>query len=492
MGDFLSEISKRILIYDGSKGYMLQKYGLKGEECPESWNISKSDIVREIYTSYKNAGSDVIQTNTFTGNRILLEKYSLGDKVYKLNYEAARIAKEVMGQDGFVSGSIGPTGILFEPFGELTFKRAYRIYQEQVRALIDGGVDVINFETFTDVSEMRAALIATKDMTDIPTICSISFSQNGRTLMGTDVETTVIILKSLGADMIGTNCSFGPGPMVSIVKEMSLFGGGYLSVKPNAGLPEIVDGMPVYTEPIGEFISTVSKFAEFGGRLIGGCCGTTPEFIKAIKKEVDDLLQENERKRQWLDLNAFDISSTKITSGVKTSDTTNINFENSNYRSGKDNNNIGRLIPKDDENIWALLEEGDPDVIYNLVADLALDLASEDPDLIYVNVDNTGNTSNIGKLLHENIKENSDIMMQDKCQEEIEMHTSKNNNLLAKVINIAQEFLKQPFIIETNNPLALENALKIYKGRGGVIKKDVLRGVAKKYGAVLLDKNVVK
>jgi len=175
MKDFLREIEKRVLIYDGSKGYMLQEVGLKGGECGEFWNITKKDEVKSVYLKYFAAGSDVIQTNTFPGNRAHLEKFSLSERTYDINYWGTKLAREAAGDDRLVAASIGPTGTLFEPSGELSFEAAYEIYKEQVQAVVDGGADIINFETFTDVAEMRAALLAAKENSNLPVICSMSF-----------------------------------------------------------------------------------------------------------------------------------------------------------------------------------------------------------------------------------------------------------------------------------------------------------------------------
>jgi 5-methyltetrahydrofolate--homocysteine methyltransferase len=285
MGDFITEIQNRVLIYDGSKGYMLQKMGLAGGECPELWNVTHQDEIKKVYSLYKEAGSDVIQTNTFQGNRIQLEKYLLEDRTYELNFEGAKLAREVMGGEGFVAASIGPIGQLFEPFGELTFDVAYKVYAEQVKAVADGGADIINFETFTDIAELRVALLAAKETCSLPVICSVAFESSGRTLMGTDPYVAAAVLKSLGADMVGVNCSFGPTHMLDIVKKMSEVGGIFLTVKPNAGLPEVVDEKVFYSESPEEFAEISIKFVEYGARLVGGCCGTTPEFIKAIKSK---------------------------------------------------------------------------------------------------------------------------------------------------------------------------------------------------------------
>lgn len=161
-------IGSKILLLNGAKATLSVAPVMKNK-------ILKPEVVKKIYSSYKKAGADVIQTNTFTGSRIHLEKHSLGNKVYEINYQGARLAKEVMGEDGYVAASIAPSGVLFEPSGEMTFEKAYELYKEQVKALVDGGVDIINFETFTDIAEMRAALLAAKEVTNLPIICSMAF-----------------------------------------------------------------------------------------------------------------------------------------------------------------------------------------------------------------------------------------------------------------------------------------------------------------------------
>jgi 5-methyltetrahydrofolate--homocysteine methyltransferase len=421
---FLTQIQNRVLIYDGSKGYMLQKMGLTGGECPELWNVIHQDDVKKVYSLYKQAGSDVIQTNTFQGNRIQLEKYSLGDKTYELNFEGAKLAREVMGSEGFVAASIGPVGQLFEPSGELTFDVAYKVYAEQVKAVVDGGVDIINFETFTDIAELRAALLAAKETCSLPVICSVAFESNGRTLMGTDPYVAAAVLKSLGADMVGANCSFGPAHMLDIVKKMTEVGGVFMSVKPNAGLPEVIDGKVFYSESPEGFAELSGKFVEYGARLIGGCCGTTPEFIRAIKDKLERISTTGLPERRAADI---------ITSSVK-----HIRAEELNDKK------VGHLR----------VEKGEMETLDEKV----LDISSQGYDAINIIVDH-----------------------------------SADEDLLAEAVNIAQGFARQPFIIETKSPKALEKALRLYKGIAGVVVNNCdgritgeLLKVAKKYGSTVL------
>jgi len=484
--NFLDTIKTNTLIFDGSKGYMLQKFGMKGGECPELWNVEHSDIVKKIYSLYKDAGSDVIQTNTFTGSRVHLEKHGLGHRTYELNYEGTRLAREVMGNDGFVAASIGPTGKLFAPLGDLTFNEAYELFREQVKAVVDSGADIINFETFTDVAEVRVALLAAKDITNLPVICSISFEANGRTLMGTDPETAVLILKSLGADMLGTNCSFGPEFMLDIVKKMYQAGAGYISVKPNAGLPEILDGEPVYKATAERFAGLAADFAKYGARLIGGCCGTTPEFVSAIKKKIDSINLNANLERVCTDKCTDKstekmVSSKMISSGVRCIAVGEAGIEKIIFEDMKKSMNIGKLSSYEDKELLSCLKSGD----VSIVEDVVMDLAGEDYDAIHICVDN----------VIEAIIQSYEKADNEECGE----CTKTGHTLLAQVVNEAQGYLKEPFVIETKYPNALESALRIYKGRAGVILNETLdindnikreiSNIAKKYGALVIKRN---
>ncbi len=437
MKNFLEEIEKRILVHDGSKGYMLQRLGLKGGECGELWNLTKQDAVREVYRAYLEAGSDVIQTNTFPGNREQLSKYNLGDKTYEINYWGTKLAKEVAGDRAYVCASIGPTGMLFEPSGELSFKKAYEIFSEQVKAVADGGADIINFETFTDLAELRAAYFAARDTTDLPVICSLAFENNGRTLMGTDPFIAAVVLKSIGADMAGTNCSFGPEHMSGIVKSLHEAGGGFLSVKPNAGLPIVIDNKVSYAETPEHFAELTAGFVASGARLIGGCCGTTPEFIKVLKGKVSGLkpVKAHERPADIITSSVKHICADKL-----------------------DKENICRLDASENREMLEALEKND----MSWVEDTALDIAAEGYDAIYVNVDNA-------------------------CS---------SDSLLSVVVDRLQWYVRDPIIIETKDAAALNEALRIYRGIAGIIigddaaNKAALTLTAKKYGSVIISNDL--
>ncbi|EHQ91211.1 homocysteine S-methyltransferase family protein [Desulfosporosinus youngiae] len=289
MKRFLSSVRERVLLYDGSKGVMLQKRGLTGNEAAEAWNLSKPDEVKNLYNLYKQAGSDVIQTNTFPGNKVTLEKHGLGDKTYPINFAGVKLAKEVAGETTYVAASVGPTGMILEPAGDLSFDQAYTVFKEQLRAIEDAGADLVNFETFTDLNELRAAILAAKETTSLPIIASVTFNENSRTMSGNSAEVCAIVCESLGAEVVGANCSGGPDSLIEPIKKMRSVVSIPLSVKANAGMPELVNGEAVYGQKPEQFSSYTKEFIENGVRLIGGCCGTTPEFIRAVKKELEGI-----------------------------------------------------------------------------------------------------------------------------------------------------------------------------------------------------------
>ncbi|TGE33404.1 homocysteine S-methyltransferase family protein [Desulfosporosinus sp. Sb-LF] len=289
MKNFLSSIQEKVLLYDGSKGVMLQRRGLTGNEASESWNLSNPEEVKDLYRQYQQAGSDVIQTNTFPGNRVTLEKHGIGDKTYELNFAGVKLAKEIAGENTYVAASVGPTGSFLEPSGNLSFDKAYSIFKEPLKAIEDAGADLVNFETFTDLNELRAAILAAKETTKLPIIASVTFNANSRTLFGNSAEVCAIVCQSLGVALVGANCSGGPDSLIEPIKKMFSVASIPLCVKANAGMPELVNGEVIYQQKPEQFSSYTQEFVENGVRLIGGCCGTTPEFISAIKQDLAEI-----------------------------------------------------------------------------------------------------------------------------------------------------------------------------------------------------------
>ncbi|MCD6460383.1 homocysteine S-methyltransferase family protein [bacterium] len=281
---FFELIKQKYLVLDGAVGTFLQKSGMPTGVCPEKWALENPDVLSGIHLSYKNAGSDIVYTCTFGANRLKLETYGLGDKVLEYNEQLAKLAKKAVGQEIYVAGAIGPMGHFIEPLGSLSFDQAYDIFSEQIKGLVAGGADLIVIETMIEIQETRAALLAAKDLCDLPVITSVTFGDDQLTLTGSDPVTTLITLQSLGADCIGTNCSTGPGDMLKVIKAMRQYANVPLMAKPNAGLPKIVNGETVFDLSAEQFSKFIPEFIDSGAALIGGCCGTSPEYIKYIKQ----------------------------------------------------------------------------------------------------------------------------------------------------------------------------------------------------------------
>ncbi len=278
-----------IHIFDGAMGTMLQNAGLKPGDCPELLNIDNPEIVQKVHRAYVEAGATIIETNTFGGSRIKLDEYGLGDRIEEINTAAVKNAKIAAAGRAKVAGSMGPTGKFIRPLGELTFDEDYANYYEQAKVLSAAGADYLLIETCIELQEMRAALLACKDACDLPVICQMSYSEDGRTVTGTDPQTAAVVLSAMGADIIGVNCSLGPEQLIPIVKELAENCTCPISVQPNAGMPHLVNGETVFPMTPEDMGKWAPKLIEAGATFIGGCCGTTPAHIAAVKKAVANM-----------------------------------------------------------------------------------------------------------------------------------------------------------------------------------------------------------
>lgn len=288
--NILDIIKKRVVLWDGAMGTMLFEKGLKQGECPEKWNLSHPEQVRSVHEEYYKVGSDVVQTNTFGGNRLKLEMNNLQDSVYEINYKGAKLAKEICPENKFVAGDIGPTGKFLKPMGKYTFDEFREIYAEQTKALIDGGVDLFSIETMYDINEAKAAIEGVKSISSLPIVAEMTFNNTPRgffTLMGNNVEICMKSLIEAGADIVGSNCTLGSKEMVELIKNMRMYVKEHpLIAQANAGQPTLINGITSY--PIGgdEYLKDVKKMLDNGLNVVGGCCGTNSIFIKKIHNYI--------------------------------------------------------------------------------------------------------------------------------------------------------------------------------------------------------------
>jgi 5-methyltetrahydrofolate--homocysteine methyltransferase len=271
----------RILFLDGGMGTMLQRAGLKAGEIPEAYNMLHPEIIADIHSQYARAGADIITTNTFGANEFKLKNtaYSVEEIITK----AVELAR-TQANGKLVALDVGPTGHLLEPMGELSFEEAYEAFASQIRAGVKAGADIILIETMSDIYEARAAVLAAKENSSLPVFCTMSFQENGRTLTGTDPFTMVNIIQGLGVDALGVNCSVGPKDMLPIVKEILSCSSVPVIVQPNAGMPKLSGDQITYDVTPEEFAMYMKEIVHMGAAILGGCCGTTPEYIESVAK----------------------------------------------------------------------------------------------------------------------------------------------------------------------------------------------------------------
>lgn len=434
---FYEIISQKIVILDGATGTQLQKRGMPTGVSPEKWVADNPAVIMELQREYVEAGSDIICACTFGGNRIKLEEHGLGDKTVELNKRLVRISREAASGRALVAGDIGSTGRFIKPMGDMTFEECVNIYKEQVNGLLEGGVDLFMIETMLDIQEARAALLAVKESCELPVIVSMTFDENKRTLTGTDPVTALITLQSLGADAVGCNCSTGPEQMVEIIKLLKPYARVPIMAKPNAGLPRLVNGATVFDMEAGEFGAYTKSFVDEGANLIGGCCGTSPEYIKILSSACVGL---NPKKPDPVQFSAVTSARKAVFFGSDMPVTI-----------------VGeRINPTGKKKLQAELKEGS----LNEVSRLALEQVERGAAILDVNVGMPG------------IDEKETML---------------------KAVEYLGQICDAPLCLDSSSPDVLEAALREYPGRALINsisqerrKLEKLLPVAAKYGAMFI------
>jgi 5-methyltetrahydrofolate--homocysteine methyltransferase len=278
-----------VLISDGGTGTYLQTHGLEPGGCPELMNIERPEIVRQMAADFFAAGSNMVLTNSFGGNRFGLDRYGFGDRVQELNRAAAEIARSAAPDDGYVAGSIGPTGVFMQPVGDVTEDEMHDVMKEQSMALAEGGADAILIETMISSDEAGVGIRAAKENTDLPVMATMTFDKGPRgyfTMMGDTPEDAMKKLLDAGADIIGTNCGNGADVMLELIKRIRPLTDKPILVHSNAGVPYIEHGVVVYPESAEFMAPRFKEMVELGANIVGGCCGTTPGHVAACAAAV--------------------------------------------------------------------------------------------------------------------------------------------------------------------------------------------------------------
>lgn len=435
--EFRDFVNKGPIILDGATGTNLMAAGMPIGVCPEAWILEHKEVLLNLQRGYVEAGTNIVYAPTFTGNRIKLEEYGLADRITEINTELVRLSRKAVGDKALVAGDMTMTGQQLFPLGELMFEELMEVYKEQASILDKAGADLFVIETMMSLQECRAAVLAIKEVSDKPVMVTLTYNEDGRTLYGTPPEAAVVVLQSLGVDVIGINCSTGPMEMIEPVKIMAEYATIPILAKPNAGLPELVDGETVYRMTPEEFAEAGAALVEAGAAIVGGCCGTTPEHIAALTAKVKGMelitplkshrrILSSERKAVEIDLDG--------------------NF----LVVGE------RINPTGKKKLQAELREGRLDLVRNM----AMDQESNGAAILDINMGMNG----IDEL-----------------------------QMMKRVIYEVSSTVDCPLCIDSSHVDVIKEALKIYPGRALINsisleteKMEKLLPVAAKYGAMFI------
>ena len=286
--DLLTRLKESAVLCDGATGTLLYAKGIFINRCYDELNVSQPELIRELHHEYMQAGAEIIETNTFGGNSFRLARHSMENRVREINLAGVRLAKEeAKSFDVWVAGSVGPLGVRIEPLGKTSFEEARSAFREQIAALVEGGVDLLMLETFGYVEELHQAILAARDVNPrIPVVAHVTIDEDGNCLDGSTPESFTPRIESWGVDVIGCNCSVGPVAMLDVIERVRALTSLPLAAQPNAGMPRSVEGRNIYLCSPEYMASYARKFVAAGVRLIGGCCGTTPEHIRVMKSAL--------------------------------------------------------------------------------------------------------------------------------------------------------------------------------------------------------------
>ena len=430
------KLGKEMLLFDGAMGTQLQAHGLQAGELPEVWNLTHADVVRGIHRAYADAGCDILKANTFGANALKFAgtPYTVSE-IVQAALKNARAAAETSAREIFVALDLGPTGKLLKPYGELEFSKAYALYKEQILAA-GNQADLILIETMGDLYEIKAAVLAAKENSDLPVVVTMIFDEQGKLLTGADIPTALFTLEGLGVDMIGFNCGLGPAQMLPFVQKISAIGSTPIAVNPNAGLPECIDGVTSYNVSPAEFADALAEIAHCDGVwAVGGCCGTTPAHLEAAVRVCKGIAPKAIKQKDF----------TAVTSYGRT------------VTLGEHPILIGeRINPTGKKRLKAALLEGNEGYIFSE----AVAQADSGAQVLDVNVG---------------------------------LPEIDEPAVLERTVQGLQGITDLPLQIDTSDPAAMEGALRIYNGKplinsvnGKQESMDAVFPLAKKYGGVIV------
>ncbi|MBQ9361261.1 MAG: homocysteine S-methyltransferase family protein [Lachnospiraceae bacterium] len=444
--EFRALTSEGLILLDGATGTNLQKKGLTSGVCPDLWIMEHPDVICELQRGYLEAGSRILYSPTFSCNKIKLEEYGLYDRLFEMNKALVGLSKKTIAEfmaDNhdkprcYVAGDISMTGVQIEPVGPMKFEELVGIYKEQISALAEGGADLIVVETMMSLQETRAAVIACKEVCELPIMATLTFEVDGRTLYGTDPVTALVTLQALGADAFGTNCSTGPDRMIPIIKKLHEVSRIPIICKPNAGLPSLDEsGRTVYDLDPKGFGEGLSQIIKAGAAIVGGCCGTDPDYIRAIPRNdvmsTDNVQGKGKRmltsERKSL---IFDLDGRFLIIGE-------------------------RINPTGKKKLQAELREGS----FDMVISFAEEQEEKGADILDVNMGMSG---------------------------------VDEKELMLAAIDTVTQTTSLPLCIDTSNPDIMEAALRRYPGRALINsisaesdRCDRMLEIAKKYGAMFI------